>query len=143
MNRGFNKVKALESFQNADKTITGNILQVVLSVRDSMPHEEGISSLCLRRKIERKVKRDFKKNSLSKIVYGEQTPSSAFCSPALSAQLTGGKHYSRALAALAHSGQLLLVLWQPNRTWVRFPCCGNLPASLRKLPNITWGTWGT
>ena len=57
MNRGLNKVKALVSFQNADKTITGNILQVVLSVRDSMPHEEGISSLCLRRKIERKVER--------------------------------------------------------------------------------------
>lgn len=140
MNRGFNKVKALVSFQNADKTITGNILQVVLNVRDSMPHEDGISSLCLRRKIERKVKRDFKKNSLSKIVYGEQTPSSAFCSPALSAQLTGGKRYSRAFSRACTFGTIAS---GSMATWVRFPCCGNLPASLRKLPNITWGTWGT
>lgn len=53
MNRGF-KVKALVNFQNADKTITENILQVVLSVRDSMPHEEGILRYVLDEKLREK-----------------------------------------------------------------------------------------
>ena len=136
INRCFIKVKALVSFQNADKTITGNILEFVLSVRDSMPHEEGILRFVLDEKLREKW-REIKKKLTQWITCGEQTPSSAFVLPSLSAQLTGGKHYSRALAALAYSGQLPLVLWQPNRTWVRFPFCGNLPASLRKLPNIT------